>query len=188
MDIVNEKTIKITSYEVAGKLPDPFVFDNGKRVKSIDDWQKRREEIYKTAVLLQYGTPPPAPEFVEVEGLHSMPKMAAFRVRTGTRKKPIVFVMRVFFPTEKKDKYPVVIDGDMCFPYPYDENYRAPMRDNGILYVGFDRTEVAHVDFYRYGIGEELVRVDGFFFGVGRFRVDVDRLAGGKERQRRDYQ
>lgn len=43
------KPIKITEYDLNGKLPDPFVFDNGKRVKSAADWSARRWEIYKSA-------------------------------------------------------------------------------------------------------------------------------------------
>lgn len=34
------KPIKITEYDLNGKLPDPFVFDNGKRVKSAADWSR----------------------------------------------------------------------------------------------------------------------------------------------------
>ncbi len=58
-----KKLIDITENKVLGKLPDPFVFDDGTRVKTADDWERRRKEIYKTAVELQYGTIPPEPEF-----------------------------------------------------------------------------------------------------------------------------
>ena len=44
MSEVNEGMLKITEYEVLAKLPDPFVFDNGEKVLSADDWKKRREE------------------------------------------------------------------------------------------------------------------------------------------------
>ena len=47
--------MKITSYEVLGKLPDLFTFEDGRKVTSIADWEERRKEIYKTAVELQYG-------------------------------------------------------------------------------------------------------------------------------------
>jgi hypothetical protein len=154
MDQVNEKTIKVTSYEVAGKLPDPFTFDDGTRVKTREDWQKRRKEIFKTAVNLQYGNPPPEPEFLEVESLHYGSRLGAFRIKTGTKEKPIVFVMRLFFPTEKMEKYPVIIDGDMCFPYPFDSAYREPMKNSGVLYAVFDRTELAHDEPYKIPCGK----------------------------------
>jgi len=61
--------MKITSYEVLGKLPDLFTFENGRKVTSIADWEERRKEIYKNAVELQYGEIPPAPEFLEIAQL-----------------------------------------------------------------------------------------------------------------------
>ena len=51
--VTGEEIIKITEYNILGKLPDPFLFDNGDRVASVSDWEKRRKEIYKTAVELQ---------------------------------------------------------------------------------------------------------------------------------------
>ena len=62
MKEIDESTLKVTEYELIGKLPDPFVFDSGERMTSPGQWEKRREEIYKYAIDLQYGTLPPAPE------------------------------------------------------------------------------------------------------------------------------
>ena len=57
--------VEFKSYELLGKLPNPFLFDDGSQVKTAEDWQKRRKEIYKTAVELQYGEIPPEPEFIK---------------------------------------------------------------------------------------------------------------------------
>lgn len=145
MQEVHENLIKITSLEVAGKLPDPFTFDDGHRMTSPAEWPARRKEIYKTAVELQYGTQPPAPEFVEPELLYKNDGTANYLIHTGTRENPVTYTMRVFFPTNgAKAPYPTVVDGDLCFNYCFDTAYRAPMLDNGILYVAFNRTEIAH--------------------------------------------
>lgn len=56
---IHEDLIKNTDYQLAGPLPDPFVFDDGTPVKTPADWTKRRQELYKSAVELQYGTIPP---------------------------------------------------------------------------------------------------------------------------------
>ncbi len=56
--------MKITSYEVLGKLPDPFIFEDGRRVKSVEDWEERRKELIKPVVELQYGDLIPEPEFL----------------------------------------------------------------------------------------------------------------------------
>ena len=42
---VTEDTIRITKYDVSGKLPDPFVCDDGSRVASREDWFRRRKEM-----------------------------------------------------------------------------------------------------------------------------------------------
>lgn len=56
---VTDGMLDIVSYDVLGKLPDPFRFDDGRRVAGQADWAARRRELYKTAVELQYGVMPP---------------------------------------------------------------------------------------------------------------------------------
>jgi len=48
------------------KLPDPFIFQDGRRVVSTNDWQQRREEIKGMMLNIQYGTLPGPPEKVHV--------------------------------------------------------------------------------------------------------------------------
>ena len=55
--------IKILEYNLKGNLPDPFVFNDGHRLKDKSEWQARKAEIYKSAVDLQYGGAVPAPEY-----------------------------------------------------------------------------------------------------------------------------
>jgi hypothetical protein len=45
-------------------LPDPFQFQNGTRVKAVNEWRERREEISRLAQKFQYGTYPVRPEKV----------------------------------------------------------------------------------------------------------------------------
>ena len=75
--------LKVTSYEVLGKLPELMRLENGKKVENADDWKARRAEIYKSAVELQYGTMPPAPEFLEVETLYVSKGSNAYKITTG---------------------------------------------------------------------------------------------------------
>ncbi|MGD9157278.1 MAG: sugar-binding protein [Desulfobacteraceae bacterium] len=46
---------------VIDHLPDPFAFFNGKRVKNIQDWNNRREEIKDLAQYYEYGYMPDPP-------------------------------------------------------------------------------------------------------------------------------
>ena len=53
------------------ELPDPFLMNNGRRVKTKADWKKRREEIKAMMLYYQYGHMPPAPKNVTAEVLSS---------------------------------------------------------------------------------------------------------------------
>lgn len=54
--------IKIEQYN----LPDLFRFNNNDSVLSINDWQKRRQEITETLLREEYGILPPVPENVHI--------------------------------------------------------------------------------------------------------------------------
>ena len=143
MPNVHENLLHVTKYEVLGKLPDLFTFDNGAPVKTPADWGKRRGEIYKTAVELQYGTLPPAPEFLEVETLYIGGKVRSYRIHTGTKARPVSFLMKLILPASG-DNFPAIVDGDMCFPYHMNNDYLTAATDEGVAWVFFDRTELAH--------------------------------------------
>ena len=53
------------------ELPDPFVMNNGKRVKTVTDWKKRRDEIKAMMLYYQYGHMPPPPKNVTAKVLSS---------------------------------------------------------------------------------------------------------------------
>ena len=138
---VHEGTTKILKYELLEKLPDPFLFRDGSRVKTKEDWTRRREEIYENVVDLQFGTMPPKPEFLEVEPL-SYAMIETFRIRTGTRSNPVTFHM-FLFKAKCAEKAPVVISGDLSFNRMFDKDMINSFTDNGINLVLFDRTELA---------------------------------------------
>ena len=139
-----ENMLEVTSYEVLGKLPDLFQMDDGTRLTNPADWEKRRAEIYKTAVELQYGTMPPEPGFLEVETLYDSAKTKSFRIITGTKAHPISFRMQVLPPKGKKSGFPIIVDGDGCFKYTTQTGYVDAALDKGIGWALFDRTELAH--------------------------------------------
>ena len=141
---MDKKLIEITKYELLGKLPNPFIFEDGNEVKTPEDWEKRRKEIYKTAVELHYGTMPPKPEFLDIEPLYLGGKrhLNWYRLTSGTRENPVTFNMCVFKSGLGK-KAPAVISGDLCFQYAFDKEYLNTFLDNGIDLVLFNRTEIA---------------------------------------------
>jgi hypothetical protein len=119
---VSQDLLHVTKYEVLGKLPDLFTFEDGTPVSTPADWPRRRSELYKTAVELQYGTMPPKPEFLEVETLFIGARNHSYRIHTGTREKPVSFLMKLVLPASGRN-FPVIVDGDMCFPYHMDRAY-----------------------------------------------------------------
>ena len=145
MKTIKENSIRITEYNVADKLPDPFKFDDGTFVKSREDWEKRKKEIYKTAVELQYGTQPPAPEVLSFEVLDE--SYGSYRITAGTKERQVSFIMRALIPVGNGPRpngpFPVIVDGDLCFKYAFLPDYVPTMLENGIAYVTFNRLELA---------------------------------------------
>lgn len=138
-----EDLIKITDYEVLGRLPDPFLADSGVRLTDPAQWPARRKEIYRTAVELQYGTQPPKPEVFRAERTYSGKNAESVRITAGTAEKQVVFTMKILRPVGV-EKPAAVVDGDLCFNYAFDQEYLAPFLTRGIAYVTFDRTMLAN--------------------------------------------
>ena len=137
----NSEKMKVTYYETLGQLPDPFLFNDGTRVKTPEDWRRRRRELIATAVELQYGVMPPEPEFLEVETLYNAApgKLSCYRVTTATRACPVSFILYIYRP-DVQGKCPVIVDGDGCYRHPHIHSKM--FNDNGIMYAFFNRTEI----------------------------------------------
>ena len=137
---ITENSTKITEYTLLSELPDPFLFDDGTRVKTKEDWAKRKKEMYKDVIEFQYGTMPPKPEFLEIEPLY-VGSPESYRITTGTRANPVVFNMVIF--RASVNKTPMVISGDLCFKNFFNEEIIQTFIKNGIGLVLFNRTELA---------------------------------------------
>lgn len=129
---------KITNIKVCGKLPDPFLKPDGTRVKNESEWQQQRKHLCKSAVELQYGTMPPQPEFLELQKLHKN----TYRIVTGRHEKPVSFIIRILRP-ETEEKLPVVIYGDGCFNYAFEDGFVSSFLNENIMMVVFNRVELA---------------------------------------------
>ncbi len=146
--MITEDMIRVTECTVLGELPNPFIMDDGTPLTEPKQWAARRQEIYKTAVELQYGTQPPKPEFLTVERLNEswgskIFRYGLYRITTGTKAHPISFTMHTFSPLAEGN-YPVVIDGDFCFGYVFNEPWIRTFTDHGVTLVMFARTELAN--------------------------------------------
>lgn len=136
--------MKITKYETLGKLPDPFLFDDGRRVRTAADWKERRKELYGPCVELQYGGMPPEPEFLEVDPLcvpNTVGRMNIWRIWTGTRELPVSWTIYAHKPAGE-GPWPVVIDGDLCYGCMQDPGIAEQFTSRGIMLVKFNRDEI----------------------------------------------
>ena len=161
-----EKIIDILNYELLGELPDPFLFDDGSRLTNPADWKRRRAEMYKDTIELQFGTMPPEPEFLEVEPLYfcGAGKLNSYRITTGTRKNPITFTMYVF-RAKAGEKAPAVISGDLCFAAMWEDDRAQTLVNENINFVLFNRTELA-ADIANYNLND--LDSDSGEYGLGR--------------------
>lgn len=177
-----EDLIQITEHKVASKLPNPFLFEDGTPVTDPSQWPARKAEIWKHAVDLQFGPEPPKPEFLEVEPIYTSAKGKpnSYRITTGTKEKPVSFIM-VLFKTNTAEKAPVVVDGDLCFPYAFDKEFISAFLDNGINFCAFNRCELApdvsassmrstFADTYERTRGEEIVKQEQNNICIGSLR------------------
>lgn len=136
--------MKITKYETLGKLPDPFLFADGSRVRSAADWERRKRELREPVIGLQYGGMPPEPEFLEIEPLcvpDTPGRMNIWRVVTGTRADPVSWTIYAHRPAGRAP-WPTVIDGDLCYGCMQDPRTAEKFSEHGIMLVTFNRDEI----------------------------------------------
>ena len=134
------------------ELPNPFLFNTGRPVRSISDWSQRRLEIANAILPLEYGGLPPSPQVTTCEIIHTVTIQTAqeaqfltCRVQTGPDR-PFAFLMTLLVPAGK-GPYPVILTGDACWRYATDAVALEVIR-RGYILAQFNRVEIA-TDVYR---------------------------------------
>lgn len=87
------------------KLPDPFVFMNGSRMKKKKEWNCRRAEIASLAQEFVYGYKPET-NFATTNGLFAEDKIT---VNVDDNGKTIAFTCSITYPTTGSQPYPAMI-------------------------------------------------------------------------------
>lgn len=141
--LVASDMLEIKDCEILGKLPDPFTFDDGRRVATESDWLERKKELYGTVIELQYGVQPPPSEFTEVETLYDGGTTRVYRIKCGYKAHPVSFRMKLLLPNGVKNPS-VIVDGDGCFNYYMDKEWLGAALNKGVGWAIFDRTELVH--------------------------------------------
>jgi dienelactone hydrolase len=128
------------------ELPDPFRFESGRKVKSLEDWQKRRQEIRDLIVEIEYGGLPPSPSGVTGEALHTH-KVCRFEDASYTQYRLVNnddrafhFRLDVLVPPGE-GPFPVVLTGDGCYRFTTDDITLGILK-RGFILAQFSRTAI----------------------------------------------
>src|SRR5258705_9884491 len=132
---------------VVKDLPDPFLFNDGTRVKTREDWPRRRAELQEAILHYEYGQMPPAPgNTTGVELVSSGYKGMAgvlhkmFKITCGPDKK-VSITLDLIVP-KGKGPFPVILCGDLGWSKVPDE-IAAEVIKRGYILADFNRTELA---------------------------------------------
>ena len=141
-----------------GKLPDLFEFGDGGRVRSREDWLRRREELRELLLGLEYGHLPPQPTSVRGDLLHhhavTLPVKAdhfQYRLVIEGGERPFWFILDLMAPpiedrSAAGKQLPVVVNGDGCWRY-VTEAVVGEVLGRGYALATFNRTEIVPDDY-----------------------------------------
>ena len=166
------------------KLPNPFIMDNNKAVSTTEEWLLRRGEIKKSLIDICYGGTPPPPDFTEGKLLHASGNggLETYLITTGFKDRKISFELRLYAPIPEKGKvYPVVLDGDGCWPTMSEKVIDTFIRRK-IIIAQFNRcslvrdvddiNEVLNSPLYHLFPGSDFGSLSGWAWGFSRC-IDV---------------
>lgn len=154
----------MTSVIFHGKMPDPFLKADGKRMTP-EEWNLQRNALRDKIVNFEFGGMPPRPEVVEIEYLNSFRRTEPdqetsnwIRIHAGTREKQITFCLEMFVPyvdgispggpdglwkpLTEEEKYPVILTGDGCYPN-MNLSVISEITKRGFIAAKFNRLEIA---------------------------------------------
>ncbi|MDQ3439582.1 MAG: hypothetical protein M3478_04455, partial [Planctomycetota bacterium] len=138
-----------TKPKVSGELPDPFVFTDGRRVESVEDWRARRDELQKLILHHQYGDLPPAPKRTTTVQLLSN-TLRTFNAAhhqykltfdNGDGRPQVSMVVDLLFPPGD-GPFPVILRGDWGWRKTPDDVTQEILA-RGYILADFNRLELA---------------------------------------------
>jgi len=100
----------------SSSLPDPLIFNNGQKVKTIKEWPARRKEILKTMTKEMYGTSPGRPGNIRFEvfdhdknalGGKVTRKQVTVHIKENNREAK--FDLLIYIPNKTKHPVPAIV-------------------------------------------------------------------------------
>jgi len=141
---------KIDQLPAVKELPDPFTFRDGSKVRTKQDWDRRRHELLELVQYYEYGHLPPegagATKVVAQEiwsrGGASRDPFAEKRILLGVGPEGKVQVPLDLTIPKGKGPFPVIIKGDLCWGKVKEPIVQEILK-RGYVLAEFDRTYVA---------------------------------------------
>ncbi|MGB7157006.1 MAG: hypothetical protein WBD40_03000 [Tepidisphaeraceae bacterium] len=138
-----------TKPKISGELPDPFVFTDGRRVKTPQDWTARRAELLKLVLHHEYGQIPRPPANVTIVRLisHTLRTFKAphhqykLTFDNGDGRPAVSMTVDLLFPPGK-GPHPVILRGDWGWRKTPDD-VTQEMLGRGYILAEFNRLELA---------------------------------------------
>jgi len=130
------------------ELPDPFLLKDGTRVKTREDWARRREELKALILYYEYGhfpLPPGNVAATELSSAASGEPAATERhllLSIGCDKGKVEYRLDLTIPRGKQGPFPVILKGDLCWGK-VPEKIRKEVVRRGYILAEFDRTQIA---------------------------------------------
>lgn len=133
----------ILGLKVINQLPDPFLMNDGSRVKTKEDWARRRAELREMFLKYEYGHVPA--ETTEVKATPSADSPAnsnekRYTLSLGPGGK--ISVPLILTLPEGKGPFPIIIKGDLCWGR-VKEPIVKQVTGRGYILAEFDRTAIA---------------------------------------------
>lgn len=106
--------------EFLGKMPDPFLKEDGTRMTK-EEWFLKKDEIRNKIVDIEYGGMPPRPEFVDIHRMNvGAPGITStwYKIKAGKKDNYVVFNLEIMRNEENEaqnKKSPVLLTGDACY-------------------------------------------------------------------------
>ena len=149
----------VANLPIQNGLPDPFLMADGKRVRTIQDWNQQREYLKAMLAHYMYGRIPDRPKQIEIRHVDSKQVCEGkgvedqYTLTIRRNGKSVTCGFLVFRPAEKK-RYPIIIKNDrVSFDALPDSQVASDSFDPGIeavkrgyLLCRFNRTDLAPDD------------------------------------------
>ncbi|HEY3280645.1 MAG TPA: acetylxylan esterase [Armatimonadota bacterium] len=145
MSVEAKELPKVEALPQVRELPDPFLFMDGKRVKSRGSWAARRAELKELVQHYAYGTLPPTTGRVKaVEDSSSRLESGATERKLTLAVDPgrKLLVHLVLTVPQGPGPFPTIVDGDLCWGR-VAPNIVTEATSRGYALAEFDRTDLA---------------------------------------------